>query len=133
MRFPRFVLPGLTLATVAVWSMTLYPRLTAANVKSKAQTACCGRGSGSAVGLRELDFPYYSLRDGFNSQLNLVSDSDHPVDLTIAIYSQGGATVLSSASIEPSAKLALDLRTLLTELGTDVNGDFGEGSLAVYL
>ncbi|HEY6292297.1 MAG TPA: hypothetical protein VI455_12170, partial [Terriglobia bacterium] len=133
MRHLRLALPALALATAAVWNAALNPTPTTADAKSKSQTACCGRGFGSAVGLRELDFPYYSLRDGFDSQLNLVSDSDHPVDLTIAIYSQSGATLLSSATIQPSAKLPIDLRTLLTGLGVDVNGDFGEGSMAVYL
>ena len=90
---------------------------------------CCG--GGSTVGLRELDFPYYSLREGFNSQLNLVSDSPHPIDLTIAIYSQRGNSVLTSATIQPYAKLPIDLRSLLTGLGADVNGEFGEGSIGV--
>jgi hypothetical protein len=39
--------------------------------------------------------------------------------------------VLTSATIQPSAKLPFDLRTLLTSLGADVNGEFAEGSIGV--
>lgn len=132
MRSARLVLPALALVTVAVWIVVLYPRSTAADARHKAQSNCCGgEPGGSAVGLRELDFPYYALRDGFSSQLNLVSDSPKPIDLTIAIYSQRGSMVLTSATIQPNAKLPFDLRTLLTSLGADVNGEFGEGSIGV--
>ena len=98
--------------------------------RTQTNSACCGVGG--AVGLRELDFPYYSLRAGFSSQLNLVSDSPKPIDLTIAIYSERGNNVLTSMTIQPSAKLPIDLRALLTQLGADVNGEFGEGSIAVH-
>ena len=97
---------------------------------AQTNSSCCG--GGSAVGLRELDFSYYSLREGFSSQLNLVSDSPHPIDLTIAIYSQRGNSVLATMSIQPNAKLPIDLRALLTQLGADANGEFGEGSIAVH-
>ena len=97
---------------------------------AQTNSSCCG--GGSAVGLRELDFPYYSLREGFSSQLNLVSDSLSPIDLTIAIYSQRGNSVLATMSIQPNAKLPIDLRALLTQLGADANGEFGEGSIAVH-
>ncbi len=97
---------------------------------TQTQSAC--RGLSYPVGLRELDFAYYSLRDGFGSELNLVNDSPHTIDLTIAIYSQRGNSVLTSIPIQPTAKLPIDLRALLTELGADVNGEFGEGSIAVH-
>jgi hypothetical protein len=97
---------------------------------AQTNSSCCG--GGSAVGLRELDFPYYSLREGFSSQLNLVSDSLSPIDLTIAVRDLAGETMLTSAAIQPQAKLAFDLRDLITQLGADPAGSFGEGSVAVY-
>jgi len=69
---------------------------------------------------------------GLSSQLNLVSASEDPTELTIAIYSQRGSSVLTSATLQPNAKLPFDLRSLLSSLGADVNGEFGEGSIAVY-
>jgi len=63
---------------------------------------------------------------------DLVSDSPKPIDLTIAIYSERGNSVLTAMTIQPSAKLPLDLRALLTQHGADVNGEFGEGSIAVH-
>lgn len=98
--------------------------------RTQTNSACCGVGG--AVGLRELDFPYYSLREGFSSQLNLVSDSPHPMDLTIAIYSERGNNVITTMTIQPNGKLPIDLRALLTQLLADVNGEFGEGSIAVH-
>ncbi len=91
---------------------------------------CCGPDHPEAP--RELDFPYYSLRDGFSSQLQLVSDSPKPIGLTIAIRDLAGDTLLTSAMIQPQAKLAFDLRSLLTQLGADPGGAFAEGSVAVY-
>jgi hypothetical protein len=97
---------------------------------AQTRAACCGPSH--PEGPRELDFAYYSLRDGFSSQLQLVSDSPKPIDLTIAIRSLAGETLLTSATIGPQAKLAFDLGTLITELGADPAGAFGEGSVAVY-
>jgi hypothetical protein len=91
--------------------------------------ACCGPSY--PEGPRELDFAYYSLRDGFDSQLQLVSDSPKPIDLTIAVRDLAGETMLTSATIGPQAKLAFDLRALITELGADPMGSFAEGSVAV--
>jgi hypothetical protein len=72
-----FVVPFLLVFGMLTWLSHLTQAqngLSASGPQLGSKTACCG-GSGSAVGLRELDFPYYSLRDGFSSQLNLVSDS----------------------------------------------------------
>lgn len=132
MRLTRFVRLVLALVAVAASLVALRTRLTAADAKPKQQSRCCGGGLGNAVGLRELDFPYYSLRDGFSSTLNLVSASEDPTQLTIAIYSQHGSSVLTSATLQPNQKLPFDLRSLLTSLGADVEGEFGEGSIAVY-
>jgi hypothetical protein len=76
--------------------------LTGSGSQLSSKSACCGS---TGVGLRELDFPYYSLRGGFNSQLNLVSDSPKPIDLTIAIYSQRGSSVLTGVTTQPGAEL----------------------------
>jgi len=93
-------------------------------------TPCCGPVHPEAP--RELDFPYYSLRDGFRSTLNLVSDSPKPIDLTIAIRSLSGQTFLGTETIEPGAKLPIDLASFITKLGGDPAGAFAEGSIAVY-
>jgi len=103
---------------------------------SRAQTdqtdaTCCGGDATSAP--RELDFPYYSLRDGFSSTLNLVSASPKPIDLTIAFRSKTGQTLLAPPlTIQPQAKLALDLRKVLTAMSADTTGEFAEGSVAVF-
>jgi len=85
------------------------------------------------VAPRQLEFPYYTLRDGFNSTLLLVGASAAPLDFIIAVRSASGRTVLSpSMTIQSGEKLSVDLRVLLTELGVDVNGDFAEGSVSIY-
>jgi hypothetical protein len=93
-------------------------------------TSCCS--ADRPVAPREMDFPYYSLRDGFSSTLNLVSDSREPIDLSIAIHGRAGQTVLTPISIQPQQKLALDMRQVLAELGADTQGAFAEGSVSIY-
>jgi hypothetical protein len=82
--------------------------------------------------LREVDFPYYDLRDGSQSTLNLVSDSPQSIDLTIAVKSLAGEMLTTSQTIGPNQKLAIDLASLVTKLGADPAGAFGEGSVSVY-
>ncbi|MDR3675048.1 MAG: hypothetical protein P4N24_06130 [Acidobacteriota bacterium] len=96
--------------------------------KTKA-SACCG--AQHPVGPRELDFPHYSLRDGFNSTLYLVSDSPDPTALTIVIHNLAGQAVFSTATIQPLQRLTIDLRVLLVAQGADPTGTFAEGSVAV--
>jgi hypothetical protein len=91
-----------------------------AQSEQKGTSSCCGPEH--PVTERELDFPYYSLRGGFDSTMNLVSDSPKPIELNIAIRSRTGATVLTTASIQPQQKLAMDLRKTLADLGADTNG-----------
>jgi hypothetical protein len=80
-----------------------------------------------------MEFPYYSLRDGFNSTVLLVSDSPKPLDFVMAVRSRSGRTVLAPAmTIQPQEKLAIDLSELLAAQGADITGDFSEGSVAVY-
>jgi len=105
-------------------------RFSRAQTNQAAGVACCGPDRPEAP--REVDFPYYSLRDGFESTLLLVSDSPKPTDLTLAIRSLTGETVLTHMTIQPQAKLPVDLRKLLTELGADPTGAFAEGSVSVY-
>ncbi len=92
--------------------------------------ACCGQPDTTAP--REIDFPYYSLRGGFDSRVLLVSDSPRAMDLTVAVRGLMGETVLAPMSIQPQQKLTVDLQALLTEQKADVNGTFAEGSVAVY-
>lgn len=104
---------------------------------SKAQTGavsspspgCCGPGSVEAP--RTINFPYYSLRDGFNSTLLLVSDSPKPTDLTIVVRSLSGHALFTHTSIQPGAKLPIDLRSLVASQGVDLMGEFAEGSVSV--
>ncbi|MFB3924277.1 MAG: Ig domain-containing protein [Terriglobia bacterium] len=103
-------------------------------LRPKAQTAqenappCC-----SEEAPRQLEFPYYSLRDGFNATLLLVSDSPKPLDFVLALHSRSGRTLIPpSMSIQPQEKLPVDLGTLLASLSADVTGDFSEGSVSIY-
>jgi hypothetical protein len=88
--------------------------------------SCC-----SGVGPRELVFPYYSLAGGYQSQLLLVSDSPNAIDLTIVIRNLSGQSLLDSETIQPQAKLTVDLATTITKLGGDPTEAFAEGSVAV--
>src|SRR5689334_21200738 len=79
--------------------------------KTEAQstTACCGANPPTAP--RQIVFPYYSLAEGFNSTLLLVSDSPSPLNFVLAIHSLSGQTQLSgSMTIQPGAKLPIDMR-----------------------
>lgn len=90
---------------------------------------CC---SAANIGPRELDFPYYSLANGYSSKLLLVSDSPKPIDLTIAIRNLFGQSLLDSETIQPLAKLPIDLASTVAKLGGDPTGAYAEGSVAVY-
>lgn len=81
---------------------------------------------------RQLDFPYYSLRDGFNSTLLLVSDSPKPTDVFVVVHGSQGQTILAPPiTIQPGAKVPVDVGKLLVDAGADVLGDFAEGSVSV--
>ncbi|MGH9432215.1 MAG: Ig-like domain-containing protein, partial [Terriglobia bacterium] len=93
-----------------------------------ASTPCC---AGEAP--REVDFPYYTLRDGYQSTLLLVSDSPHPIDLSIVIYGAlGHSAIAPPYTIQPQQKLAIDMGRLLAKMGLDPTGEFGQGSVGVY-
>lgn len=106
-------------------------RQSLARTEEAALTPCCGQTDETAP--RQLQFPYYSLRDGFESSVFLVSASGKPFEFVTAVRSRSGRTVLLPAvTIQPAEKPTLDLRSVLTEAGADVSGDFSEGSVAVY-
>lgn len=89
---------------------------------------CCARG----IAPRELDFPYYSLKDGYQATLLLVSDSPQPIDVTIAIRNSLAQMLTTTATLQPQAKLPFDLAATITSLGGDPAGPYSEGSIAVY-
>ena len=106
-------------------------KLSRAQTKQGAATPCCGQPDQTQP--REIDFPYYSLRDGLSATVQLVSDSPDPLDFIIAIRSRSGQTVLApSMTIQSQQKLPIDLGTLLASLSADVTGGFAEGSVAIY-
>jgi hypothetical protein len=101
----------------------------AQTTKSKV-TPCCGPVH--PVAPRELDFPYYSLADGFTSTLYLVSDSPIPIPLTVTVRKLAGQAVFSSPTIQPHQKLPIDLRGVILEAGEDPTSNFAEGSVSGY-
>ncbi len=124
--------PFILLALLPVGGYVLYrgSHFSRAQTSENSQTPCCGQTTQTAP--REIDFPYFSLRDGFNSTLLLVSASPRTMDLTVAVRGLAGETMLAPMSIQPQEKLAVDLKSLLTGLSADVNGAFAEGSVSVY-
>ncbi len=126
MRRRSVFLVGLSSLLVLVFVVFAVYRSKVSRAAPEATAPCC-----KTVAPRELDFPYYSLQDGFSSTLNLVSDSPQPIPLTLAIHDDAGDSVFSTATIQPSQKLALDLRALIVNAGRDPS-IFDEGSVAVY-
>ena len=78
--------------------------------------------------VHEMDFPYYSLRDGFDSTLRLVNDSPDAISFVLSVYSmKGESLVLPPMTIRPDGNLALNLGSLLAEAGDG----FKEGSASI--
>ncbi|HUX10662.1 MAG TPA: hypothetical protein VMW51_08455 [Terriglobia bacterium] len=101
------------------------------NTEAQTTTNCCGTNPPTAP--REIVFPYYSLADGFNSTLLLVSSSPTPLNFIVAVHSLSGQTEISnSITIQPGENLPIDMRALLTSLGADVTGTFSQGNVSVY-
>jgi hypothetical protein len=72
----------------------------------------------SAPGPHELDFPYYSLRDGSNSTLLLVNRSPDALPFEVALRSLSGKTLLApSQTIPAHEKLSMDVGGLVLQLG----------------
>ena len=120
----KAIYPGILIVIILALSSLLFLNGPRSGVKAQTTAKCCGLNPPTAP--RELDFPYYSSRDGFTSTLNLVSDSPKPLDFIVALRSLAGETLLSSSmTIQPSAKLPIDLAGLITSLGADPAGPFG--------
>ena len=115
MRLTKITLGLLVLLLIGAFALDRPPRLTHAQTDQTAGSPCCGEEVTTAP--RQIEFPYYSLRDGFKSTLLLVSDSPKPFDLVLAVHSRSGQTILApTMTIQPQEKLALDLAALLTSL-----------------
>ncbi len=126
----RPLLLPLVLSSVVLLSSLLVYHARRARAQTGKGGACCSASYPEAP--RELDFPYYSLRDGFRSSLNLVNNSPRSIDLSLAIRSLAGQALLATETIGPSAKLPIDLASFIANLGGDPTGAFAEGSIAVY-
>ena len=87
--------------------------------------SCC---SEPTIACREVDFPYYTLLNGYQFTLLLVSDSPRPIDLSIAIYGAlGHSAIAPPHTIQPQQKLALDMGQPLAKMGLNTSGEFGQG------
>src|SRR3989442_9971429 len=131
MRLSRIVLALVVISLVGVAFLKPPVLTTRALTAQDAAAPCCAQPDTTSP--REIDFPYYSLRDGFNSTLLLVNASPKPTDLFIAIHGLSGQTILAPVlTIQAQEKLSLDVATLLRQLSADTAGDFAEGSVSVY-
>ncbi|MGH9351214.1 MAG: hypothetical protein ACRD2G_03490 [Terriglobia bacterium] len=126
----KFILAGISVLLALALVLPLYRPAPVHALSRQAVPSTAARCSNLAP--REVDFPYYSLKDGFESTLMLVSDSPKPVDLTIAIRGLRGKMLLTGTTIQPQAKLAIDLASTITKLGGDPESLFAEGSVSVY-
>jgi hypothetical protein len=117
---------------LAILAIFLWHGLTPKAQESEGCASGCG-GEESKIAPRQLEFSYYTLRDGFTSTLILVNVTPEPVDLTLALHSRSGQTLLAPAlTIAGFQKLPLDIGAVLASLSADVTGDFAEGSATVY-
>ncbi|PYV12725.1 MAG: hypothetical protein DMG23_00110 [Acidobacteria bacterium] len=115
MRLSRIVLALVVISLIGV--AFLKPPVLTTRAQAGQDAATPRYTQADTTAPREIDFPYYSLRDGFNSTLLLVNASPKPTDLFIAIRSLSGQTRLAPAlTIEAQEKLSFDLATLLSEL-----------------
>lgn len=66
-------------------------------------SSCCSQLD--ATSPRQLEFSYYSLREGFNSTLLLVSISPQPLNFILALHGRSGQTLLApQMTIQPQEK-----------------------------
>ena len=54
------------------------------------------------------------------------------MDFTLAVKSQQGQVLTTPETIAPRQKLAIDLASLITQLGGDPTGAFAQGSASIY-
>jgi hypothetical protein len=108
-------------------SHTLAPVSSVQNA-STASSPSLQSSSTRPIKAQEMDFAYYSLRDGFDSTLHLVSSSPSPISFTIFIYNLGGESAKSrTLIIQPQQSLSVDVRGLLSH----AEERFEEGSISV--
>jgi hypothetical protein len=82
---------------------------------------------------REVIYPYYSLREGYDSKLDMMDRAPRPIEFTVGIHGMSGETLRTKPmTIQPSQELVLDVRQILKDLGADTQGDFSEGSVSLY-
>lgn len=82
---------------------------------------------------RELVYPYYSLKEGYDSNLGMMDRAPRPIEFTVAVHSLSGKTVVSKPmTIQPSEELVINVKKLLTGMDVDYRGDFLEGSLTIH-
>ena len=93
MKVARVLLPSFLVASIVILLFGRHTLLPRAQTIDNTSTPCCGQPDETAP--REVDFHYYSLRDGFDSTLLLVSDSPKPQDFVVAVRSLSGQTVLA--------------------------------------
>jgi hypothetical protein len=83
--------------------------------------------------LRELVYPYYSLREGTESVLSMMDRAPRPIEFTVSVHSQSGQTVVSPPkTIQPMEEVDIDVKKLLNDLNIDWRGDFLEGTLSIH-
>jgi len=81
---------------------------------------------------REIIYPYYSLREGYDSTLHLENHAAWTVDFTVGVHSLSGQTALSQPmSIHPHETVEINVKKLTDDLAVDNRGDFVEGSLSL--
>jgi len=82
---------------------------------------------------REIIYPYYSLREGYDSTLYLMDRSPRNIEYMVAVHSLSGRTVWAKArTIGPRDDVEIDMKEFLSDLGVDYRGDFLEGSLSIH-
>jgi hypothetical protein len=82
---------------------------------------------------REIIYPYYSLRDGADSTLQMMDRSPWPIEFTVAVHGTSGQTLLAKPmTINPDDPLDVNIREVLRDLGADTQGDFAEGSVSLH-
>jgi hypothetical protein len=82
---------------------------------------------------REIIYPHYSLRQGWESRLELMDRTPRVIEFTMEVHGLSGQTVTGKPmTITPDQALEIDMRQFLNDLGADIQGDFSEGSISIY-
>lgn len=111
--------------------LTAFTLMTFAGITAPAQESDQPKPPGENTP-RELIYPYYCVRKGWESRLELMDRAPRVIDFSMAVHGLSGRTVTTKPmSIAPDKGMHLDLREVLTDLGADVEGDFSEGSISI--